>query len=46
MNERLMTCWQRPPDAMKFGWTETGELECLGWTWWDGSDGFTCSEDW
>lgn len=43
---RLHTCWQRPPDALYLGWTESGELEVLHWGWWDGSDGFTCSEDW
>jgi len=42
----LSTCWQREPDALRFGWTESGELEVIGYGYWDGSDGFVCGEDW
>ena len=41
-----MTCWYREPDAMRFGWTDSGELEFLGYAYWDGSDGVTCGEGW
>jgi hypothetical protein len=40
------TCWYRKPDAILFGWTESGELEVLGAAYWDGSDGVVCSGDW
>ena len=42
----VRTCGYRKPDALRFGWTESGELELLGFTYWDGSDGAVCSEGW